>query len=234
MPIEMFDLAGADPEVRFSPFCWRIRMAMAHKGLDVRTVPWRFVEKQAISESGQGAVPVILDKGRVLHDSWAIALYLEEAYPDRPKLFSGTQARGLSNILRFWTQTALHPVILKTIINDLFAAIAPGDKAYFRSSREARFGMPLEKFAFSPESGAAVLEKALGPFRAALDSQDFACGSKPAFGDYIVFGAFMWARAVSPIELLDRQDPVYEWRERMLDLHAGLGRNAKLAHGLTV
>lgn len=229
MTIELFDLAGADPGVRFSPYCWRIRMALAHKGLDVHTIPWRFVEKQAIAASGQGAVPVIRDRDRTVHDSWAIALYLDEAYPDRPKLFSGSQARGLSNILRFWTQSALHPVILKTIVNDLFAALDPGDKAYFRSSREERFGMPLEKFAFSPESGAAVLEKALGPFRAALDSQDFVCGSKPAYADYIVFGAFMWACAVSPIALLDGKDPVHAWRERMLDLHDGLGRNAPVA-----
>ena len=40
--IRFFDLAGADPDIRFSPNCWRIRMALAHKGLDAETVPWRF------------------------------------------------------------------------------------------------------------------------------------------------------------------------------------------------
>ena len=34
----MHDLAGADPAVRFSPYCWRVRMALAHKGLDVETI----------------------------------------------------------------------------------------------------------------------------------------------------------------------------------------------------
>ena len=28
MAIEMFDLAGADEALRFSPYCWRIRMAL--------------------------------------------------------------------------------------------------------------------------------------------------------------------------------------------------------------
>ena len=37
--IRMYDLAGADPARRFSPYCWRIRMALAHKNLSVETIP---------------------------------------------------------------------------------------------------------------------------------------------------------------------------------------------------
>jgi len=35
----MHDLAGADPAVRFSPYCWRIRFALAHKCLPVDAIP---------------------------------------------------------------------------------------------------------------------------------------------------------------------------------------------------
>ena len=73
MAITMHDLAGADPALRFSPYCWRARMALAHKGLAVETVPWRFTEKDAIAFSGQGRVPVIRDGERVVPDSWSIA-----------------------------------------------------------------------------------------------------------------------------------------------------------------
>ena len=89
MTIVMHDLAGADPALRFSPYCWRTRMALAHKGLAVETIPWRFTEKDALAFSGQGRVPVIRDGDRVVSDSWAIAEYLEDAYPDRPSLFGG-------------------------------------------------------------------------------------------------------------------------------------------------
>jgi len=44
MAITLYDLAGAETDRRFSPFCWRTRMALAHKRLDVETVPWRFTE----------------------------------------------------------------------------------------------------------------------------------------------------------------------------------------------
>ena len=65
----MYDLAGADAARRFSPFCWRTRMALAHKGLDVETIPWRFTDKQAIAFSGQGRVPIVRAGERSVFDS---------------------------------------------------------------------------------------------------------------------------------------------------------------------
>ena len=84
MTIRLNDLAAAEDDRRFSPYCWRVRMALAHKRLDVETVPWRFSEKDAIAFSGQGSVPVLVDGQTVVHDSWAIAEYLDETYPQRP------------------------------------------------------------------------------------------------------------------------------------------------------
>jgi len=37
----------------------------------------------------------------------------------------------------------------------------------------------------------------------------------------------MWARNVSPFKLLAEDDPIHAWRERMLDLYDGEGRNSK-------
>ena len=51
--MKLFDLAGAEDDRRFTPNCWRIKMALQHKGLVAETVPWRFVEKDAIAFSGQ-------------------------------------------------------------------------------------------------------------------------------------------------------------------------------------
>jgi glutathione S-transferase len=89
----MHDLCGADPARRFSPYCWRARLALAHKGLEVETLPWRFTDKAAIADSGQDRVPVLRDEARVVSDSWRIAEYLEDAYPDRPSLFGGPGGR---------------------------------------------------------------------------------------------------------------------------------------------
>jgi hypothetical protein len=84
--IRLFDLAGAGSNRRFSPYCWHTKLALAHKGLTVEAIPWHFTDKDAIAMSGQGRVPVLLDGDKVVSDSWTIAEYLEDAYPDRPSL----------------------------------------------------------------------------------------------------------------------------------------------------
>jgi glutathione S-transferase len=230
MVMKLYDLAGARDEVRFSPPCWRIKMALAHKGLAVETIPWRFTEKDAIAVSRQGAVPVLIDGESVLHESHAIAVYLDKAYPDRPRLFEGPASAGLCRFLQLWVERSLAPAAMRIIILDLFAALHDKDRDYFRASREGRFGMPLEQIALPLEEGGKALQQVLAPLRTTLGEQDFLAGSEPGYADYVVFGTFQWARTVSPKRLLPEGDAVDSWFERLLDLHSGLARNAPRAY----
>ena len=107
MTITLYDLAGAESNRRFSPFCWRARMALAHKGLAVETVPWGFTEKDRLPQPNGGRVPVIVDGGNVVRDSTAVADYLEEHYADRPTLFGGETGRALARFVQNWTETVL-------------------------------------------------------------------------------------------------------------------------------
>jgi glutathione S-transferase len=222
----LYDLAGADPALRFSPFCWRIRMALAHKDLDVETIPWRFTEKDRIAFSGQGLVPVLVDGARTLHDSWAIAEYLEDAYPHRPSLFGGPEAQAVTRFVNGWADSILHPWIARMVVRDILDCLAPEDAGYFRESREKRFGTTLEEFVAPREANLTAFRRDLQPVRLALRGQAFLSGEAPAYADYIVFGAFMWARSVSPFRLLEADDPVHEWRGRMLGLFDGLAAGA--------
>lgn len=202
-------------------------MALKHKGLEFETVPWRFTEKAAIAFSGQGLVPVLVDGGRTVHDSWNIALYLEEAYPQRPGLFEGAQSRALTEFFQQWVIRAIHGATLKVIVLDLFARLHEKDKAYFRESREKRFGMTLEQYAGDPKAALAAFRGALEPVRPVLVQHPFVSGKGPGYADYLLFGPFQWARAMSPTRLLEPDDPVFAWRERMLDLWGGYARQAK-------
>lgn len=225
--IRMWDLAGAEDDRRFSPYCWRVRMALAHKGLEVETLPWRFTETGALAFSGQGLVPVIMDGKREVHDSWAIAEYLDATYPAAPTLFDGEQAKALAFFIKHWCERTVHLPMLRVVILDLYAHLHEKDKAYFRASREKRFGMRLEDFAADGTAAIAALRGVLDPARNLLVRHPFICGAAPAFADYMLFGAFQWARAVSPIRLLEPDDPMYAWRERMLDLFGSMARNAR-------
>ena len=214
MTITLYDLAAADPSVRFSPHCWRVKMALAHKELEVETVPWRFTEKDAIAASEQPKVPVILDQGKWVSDSWTIAEHLD-AQHGGPKLFPSDAAKAHIRFLRYWTDTVLQPAILRQIIMPLFNQLAEVDKPYFRETREARFGMTLEEVAADAPAHVPALNAAFGVLRATLNDQKWLGGAEPDFGDYIVFGAFQWASYASPEDLLEADDPIYEWRRAL-------------------
>ena len=224
--IRLYDLAGADPERRFSPFCWRTKLALAHKGLTVDTLPWRFTDKDAIAFSGQGRVPVLIDGDTTVVDSWAIAVYLETQYPDRPSLFGGDIGMSVTRFLNAWTDKVVHPALAQLVISDIHAHVAPQDRAYFRTTREQVFGRPLEEISAGRDEAVLIFRQALEPLRAVLQYQPYVAGAHPAYADYIVFGAFQWARCISPFKLLADDDPVAAWRMRMLNAFNGLAAGA--------
>lgn len=227
-PIRMYDLAGGHDALRISPFCWRIRMALAHKKLSVETIPWRMVEKDRIVESNSITVPVIVDGGKVVTDSWAIAEYLDQAYPGH-SLFDSPQARAYCLWIHHWTERVVHPLIVPIILEDVLSVLHPGDLEYFRSTREAAFGRPLEHVFDRTPAAFSRLSDAVAPVRRVLRHSAFLAGAAPAYGDYVVFGAFQWARCCSNAALLHgADDPMIGWFERMLDLHGGLGRSAAI------
>ncbi len=223
-PIKLYDLAAADAHIRFSPNCWRVRLALAHKGLPTETIPWRFTEKEAIAFSGQGKVPVILDGARCVTDSWAIAEYLETAYPDRPSLFNGPAGLALTRFVNEWTETVLHPAIARLILPDIHAMLHPKDQDYFKTTREAFFGCSLDDLAAAQQSHLAALRQALKPLAAALGHQPYLAGTAPAYADHIVFAALQWLRVCATYDVTGDQPALAAWMTHMLDAYDGLAR----------
>jgi glutathione S-transferase len=227
MSIVLYDLAGADPALRFSPYCWRTRMALAHKGLAVETLPWRFTDKDAIAFSGQGRVPVIRDGETVVWDSWDIACYLDAHYPERPSLFGGTAGQAHARLINAWADAAVLGSVARLVVGDIVEAIDPKDRDYFRSSREQRFGATLEAVqADGRANRVAAFRESLTPARLVLRAQPWLGGEAPSYADHILFGTLQWPRCVSRFEILAADDPVLAWQERALDLYGGLGRSA--------
>lgn len=224
----LYELCGIDPDLRFSPFCWRARYALAHKGLEVETRPLHFTDKEALAFAHYDKVPVLVDEDEVITDSYEIMTYLDRRYPSSPLLGEGmAETRG--RFFKHYAERTLAPAIVPMIIMDLFNILHPDDRAYFRETREKRFGCTLEAL-HSPTTGASQLNEALAPLRGQLMDSEFLDGPTPAGADYLVFGPFMWAHCVSETELVSSDDPVHAWLERMLDLHGGLGRNARRAN----
>jgi glutathione S-transferase len=226
MAIKLYDLAGENPDRRFSPYCWRTKMALTHKGLEFETIPWRFTDKEKIAFSGSERVPVIVDGDQVVADSWKIATYLEDTYRERPSLFGGVHSRAAALFINSWADTVLNPTLARLLVMGILEHLDPGDRDYFRESREKRFGITLEEFSADVEGNTKALRAVLEPLRLTLASQPFLGGDTPLYADYIVFGSLQWARSIGKTRLLELNDPVEAWRSRLLDSFGGFARNA--------
>jgi glutathione S-transferase len=198
-------------------------MAIAHKGLHPRLVPWHFGEKKL--PGGNTQVPVLVDDGEVIADSTNIAFHLEDKYENGPSLFGGEAGEAHAQFIIAWTDTILHPALLPMIALDVLEQVKPDARAYFRETREKRLGTTLEKAASGRAQALPAFRALLAPLRSVVEQNAFLGGEEPSYADYTVFGAFQWARCVSTVELLDEADPVHAWRERVLELFDGLAAN---------
>lgn len=229
MAILLYELVGRDAARPFSPHCWKVAMALAHKGLAFETVPTPFGAIASVENGASKTVPVIRDGDNILSESFDIARYLERSYADLPSLFGGPGGEAAARFVERWTQTVVQAQMMSLIVADIHAMLGPQDQAYFRSSRETRLGRRLEDVVAGREDRLPAFRAALEPLRSMLSYQPFIGGEAPLFSDYIVFGAFQWARVVSPFRLLADDDAVALWFGRCLDLHDGQGRRAAAA-----
>lgn len=83
------------------PYCARVRIALAEKGVAVETVEVDLGDRPAwIYElNPTGRVPVLDDEGFVLPESAVIMEYLEERHPEPPLLPAGATARARARLL---------------------------------------------------------------------------------------------------------------------------------------
>ena len=230
--ITLWELGGRNDR-RYSLFSWRTRMALRHKGLPFETQPVRMSDKAAIAFSGGKTVPVIKDGNQgemsVVRDSWRIAEYLEDRYPDKPSLFGGPIGRGVTQTFNAWVDRGLVGAMLAVIVSDIHERVDPQDEPYFRQMMEGILKRSLEEAREKREDALRRLGGALEPLQSALKRQPFASGESPAYADYILFSVFQWARVMSPHEVLGPESPLCAWRERMLDLYDGFARNVPTA-----
>ncbi len=229
--MKLYELRGRDPEHRFSPYVWRTKLALAHKGLAHESVALRFTEiPEAPFADVAATVPVLEDEGRFIADSWEIACHLEERYPERPSLFGGAVGRAHARFINAWVDRTLVVGFFPLLVATIWQRLDPADQDYFRTRHEPRLGCRLEEAAGDVEARLKGLRRALSPLRATLKAQPFLGGETASYADYAALGPFVWASCCGNPEILEESDPVADWRARMFGLFGGLVRSALPAH----
>jgi glutathione S-transferase len=222
MSITLYELVGKDDR-RYSQYCWRVRMAIAHKGLSVEYEPCRHGDVEKLAFSGQAKVPVIIDGDRVVSGSWDIACYLDDVYPDRPALMAGAHGRALTRLINIWADTQIDGPIVRSSFIDILHNLHPdADAAEFRATREGRYNRTLEQLAANDPANRAELNHNLAPVRELLDHQQWINGATPAYADHILFGSLQFSRCLVGRRFIEDRDPIAAWFSRMCGVHGGL------------
>lgn len=213
-----------------SPFVWRIRYSLAHKGVAFESVPLGFTDIPKAFSGRFKTVPVIEHGATMLAESWDIAEYLEQAFPGRPPLFSSESEQAMVRLMDAWLSTDILRKIFRIYALDIYHAARPEDRPYFRQSRERWLkGPTLEEFTADRTERLPALREALQPLRSHLARFRFLGGNAPNYADYISLGLFHWVASVSTLPLLAANDDTLRaWLDRGFDLHGGLGRDPRM------
>ena len=96
-------------QFRHSAFCEKVRLLLAFKQLPFTTVEVTpgVGQLELYRLSGQRQVPVLVDGSEVIADSTAIALHLEQKYPEPALLPADPAQRAQVLLLEDWADTAL-------------------------------------------------------------------------------------------------------------------------------
>ncbi len=227
--LTLFELCGADRNVRFSPFVWRIKLMLEHKGASYDTQTVTFTDKSALASSTLQAVPVIKDGNSFIGESLVIARWIDQKFPENP-LFEGPAARAQAGLLNNWFDRNIVAPMFPMIVSDIFEALDAENQQSFRASREPRLGgKTIEETRDSRDKARDAFRANLGPVESILTDHKFLSGDAPAFADYCLMGSLMWPHIVSVFDPVATSEPIIEWRERMFDLFDGFARKAPRA-----
>jgi len=151
----------------WSPNTWKARFSLNVKNIPYKTEWVEYPDIAAVSKkagakptgtkddgSPQYTLPMIYDPttNTAVTDSWDIAVYLDKTYPKTTTLFpSGSNALIAAFLDAFGT--AVEGPLFFAIILPSWKCLNEPSAAYFRRTREAKFGKTLEEFAPPGEVG---------------------------------------------------------------------------------
>jgi glutathione S-transferase len=221
--IKLYELALQDGRSA-SPFVWRIRYALAHKGIPYETVYVGFTEIPGLFGGKFKTVPILEHGNTVLNESWDIAEYLDRQFPDKP-LFSSPAEHSLVKFTDAWFIGEVLRKMFRVYVKDVHDAARPQDREYFRQSREKNMkGQTLETFTAERAAQLPAIRLALAPLRQYLQKAPFLGGAEPNYADYIALGGFYWAASAGTIPLLERDDTLRDYVSRGFALYGGIAR----------
>lgn len=207
--IILYDLA-CTKGICFSPAVWRIRLLLNYKSIPYTTTFLEFPDIEPTlkdlgippNTTGKHAftVPAIhhIPTNTHIMDFPAIATFLETTYPE-PKV---VLTSDLGSEIEKKARAVVGPAFYTSLQPRELHIISPRAQVYFRRTREAALGHPLEELIAGgreEEVWKAVGEDARAAgalMRTNKAEGPFVLGAQPSFTDFFIAGALQNARAV--------------------------------------
>jgi glutathione S-transferase len=210
-----------------SPFVWATKYAIAHKGFELDIVPGGFTGIVERTGGRSERLPAIVDDGRWVLDSWLIAEYLDDTYPDRPTLIGDSSVQVLTRFLESWLWSTVLREWMPNIVQDYRDMAMDVDRDYVTRTRTPP-GTTLEAMQAGREARLPLIPPKLELLRTTLRESPWLGGDAPNYADYRALAVFLFMAAVATTPVLTEDDPLRDWIERGFDLYGGLGRHPGL------
>ncbi|RXW24364.1 hypothetical protein EST38_g1484 [Candolleomyces aberdarensis] len=228
--ITLFDVPSTVPGKAWSLNMWRARFSLNYKGLPYKTQWIEYPEIAPVLKSHNigptkyfpdgspyYSVPAILDiddkTGEIkaaLAESYDIAKYLDDAYPDTPRLLPDdeTQVKAVKEFSKEFINIIWLPSLYLILCKAVLAKLNPASHEHFSKAR-ARDLHPfygkdrLEEIPLSAEEEAEEWKKIEGCFNALEKSikgtdekGQWFLGDQITFADFVIGGFLIWTRKI--------------------------------------
>lgn len=216
--IQIYDLAGKN-DLRFSPYCWRIKYLLNILKIDYKTIPTTFNQRLNNPLFGESRLPTIIDNEQLISDSFTIAQYIENNYTEKDlKLINNNL-----EVIRFinhWSDHFLNYSIVERVAFDIIECLHDEDKKYFVESRTKRFGMhPKEFQELNVSSTKNEFDKCCNFLNNILLKQEFILEDGISYADIIILGSLTWGDKVSKnTKINEKFIKLIEWKNKLSDL----------------
>ena len=218
-----------------SPFCAKARICLQVKGIPYRRITLTVGRLRELREANPlRKVPVLIDGGRTIVDSSAIARHLEAEHPEPALLPSDPAARAYASLLEDWADESLYFVV------GAFKWLNPANRATAveRTMSELGGGMlrPLvarvvaRRIALSYRAwGYGVgslghfedrMRESLAWLAELVVGRTFLLGRSLTIADVAVYAQLAWMRQYAEARLLAEQPAIGEWLARLDEIPA--------------
>ncbi|GAA5946490.1 hypothetical protein JCM3765_000265 [Sporobolomyces pararoseus] len=240
-PIIFYDLVPApDSKLFYSPNTMKTRLSLAHKGVPFETKAVTYSDTRTWLKEKTGFervfCPMIeLPDGKFIMDSWKIAEWLDETYPDAPSLFqpdtkapidvaspSLTLAKNFAWIFSegFGSSDSQWSTFIELAAEPLRQLMEPEVAEYFSSDAKNGKGAWAAMLAKNQNDLLEHAKSSLLPLDSTLSRTEYLTGNNPGYVDYIAYGRYIMMRSVVPqlakdVWENDSVPRVKEWLRRL-------------------